>query len=143
MAARDNAHTKANWIVQGMIYAAGTTNFPGVGATNLDSYQGVIRGARGFYFQQGNAKRFASGTYIGVGGATAPIISTGLTTITHVQMHKTRSAYTTATSVAICVPALANGTPGSFYPIAFKAQAAGGIILNTVSATFRWMAEGV
>lgn len=90
-------------------------------------------------------KSFAAGTYIGIGGATAPITSTGLTRISHVFMSRTRSAYSTATAAAISVPCpcLAAGTPGSFYPIVFRDLGGGAQpSVAAVSATWKWFAVG-
>lgn len=105
---------------------------------------GTIRAGTGFGFVAGNYKRIAAGTYYGIGGATAPITSTGLTTITHIFMQANRHNYSTATTgVTIPRPCVAAGTVGSFYPVIFKIGATGVGALNTVAGTFRWVAYGV
>lgn len=122
----------------GGMSSAGTVTAGGaISGTTLTASSGIA-------FAQGNFKRFASGTYYGIGGATAPIISTGLTTIHRVFMQANRTAYTAATTgVTIPRPCRAPGTLGSFYPIAFKIGGQGEGALNTVAATFQWMALGV
>jgi hypothetical protein len=127
------------------LYAAGTTQFGtqrGAQATNF-SLSGVLRSAQGLQFAGNVAKQFAAGTYIGVGGATAPIISTGLSSLTHVLIHKIVSGNSAATTGMVFPrPALAAGTPGSFYPILYKTLANGGITINTVAGTFKWVGLG-
>ena len=99
----------------------------------------VVKATTGFYSEAGNVKAFSMGTYIGTGGATAAITSTGLTTIHAVWMNRNRAVYSGATTGnVIACPAKAAGTPGSFYPILFKHTGAPGPVLNTVAGTFPW-----
>ena len=105
----------------------------------------VVKATTGFYSEAGNVKAFSAGTYIGTGGATAAIISTGLTTITGVWMQLNKQTYSAATTgMAYGRPCRAHGTLGSFYPIAFKTGTigGGGPVLNTVAGTFAWYAVG-
>lgn len=153
---------KGPLIVGGPILAAGTTVFNQAGgsaATNLGkrgsliavsgiSTAGTINAAGGFGMVAGNYKRIAVGTYIGSGAATAAIVSTGLTTIHHVILQRnwrSRTAGATTRAGYMPSPALAVGTPGSFYPlVGFIAPAA--VVNFTLGigagATFSWMAVG-
>lgn len=109
------------------------------------STAGTIRAGSGFGFMAGNYKKMAMGTYYGVGGATAPIIATGLSTISWVELNIRKDGYSTATTgMAYARPCKAAGTPGSFYPILFKTGtiAGGGPVINTVAGTFCWAAYG-
>jgi hypothetical protein len=134
----------------GAIYAAGTTAFKtakAASATNMVT--GQVRADQGFYFGKGNAKNFSAGTYIGTGAATAAITTTGLTTVHHVFMSLRGAAYgSAATNVdgrIICAPVLANGTTGSFYPLAYRSTGTNkNVTLGTgIAATFSWMAVGL
>jgi hypothetical protein len=140
-----NSRWSGSLISGGGIYAAGTTYFNtqrGSAATKIPD--GVVRGATGFYFEAGDAQKFACGTVVCGGGASVPIKATGLTTIGHVFMQRRRQSYSAATTgYGLPSPAIANGTRGSFYPISFKTQAAGGIVINSVAATWSWFAVGV
>ena len=100
-------------------------------------------GAAAFGFVGGAVQRFSQGTYFGTGGATAPITSTGLTSIKRVIMTRTRTNYNTATTNSNLFPnpCSAAGTLGSFYPVVFKinnVQALGA----SAAATWQWLAIG-
>ena len=70
------------------------------------------------------------------------IVSTGLQKVEFVWMQTNKEAYSTATTAnVICRPNLAAGTPGSFYPIAYKNDATPWS-LNDAAATFSWVALG-
>jgi hypothetical protein len=158
---RELSVTKSNLIVQGMIFACGTTAFKAgttmSGGTNLDTYAGYIYAAGGFlsaaatfkgplYFAAGDKKTFACGTYIGLGGATAPITTTGLTTVRKVWMSPKVELYASATTLARNYPrpAMAAGTVGKFYPMVYRTAATNkNVQLGTgVSATWNWFALG-
>ena len=104
-----------------------------------------IQGAAGAY---GAVKyAFAAGTYVGRGGATAPLITTGLKKVHNVWLGlcpEARSAATTA-GVHGVRPCRAAGTPGGFYPLAFRIVA-GATVSNLpgmgADATFKWLALG-
>lgn len=167
-----NTRFGSGLITLGGIYAAGTTNYKaqtGSAATNLNrgeiraagtlkapqiigttgiSSAGTINAASGFNFAAGNYKKFAAGTYIGAGSATAAITSTGLTTVHHVFMSLRGAAYgsgATQDGRIICAPVLAAGTTGSFYPRVYKSGATNKEVYPNagVGATFSWMAVGV
>lgn len=95
-----------------------------------------------------NKFAFAAGTYIGLGGATANIISSGLTKIHAVWMTRMRDGYTVATAnggVYACHAAHAAGTPGSFYPfIAYIPSGAAAVPTPALAAagTIKWLALG-
>lgn len=96
----------------------------------------------------GNKFAFAAGTYIGLGGATANIISTGLTTLHAVWMTRMRHGYTVATAnggVYSCHAAHAAGTPGSFYPfLSYIPSNAAAIPTAALASagTIKWLALG-
>ena len=166
-----NSRWSGSLISGGGIFAAGTTNFnaqAGSAATvlpdgtvrsatymdagsyvNAGSYlesTSYVKAGTGYTTGKGDVKQWAAGTYYGIGGATAPITATGLTTIHHVFMNRRRTNYAGAiatTGQVLCSPCIAPGTVGSFYPILFKiAGAAGAIAVNTVAGTFSWYAVG-
>lgn len=141
----------ATVIPPGCVYAAASVRAPVIVSTTSFSSGGALRSTTtitagtGFVFGSGQTKQFAAGTYIGTGGATAAIISTGLTTIHHVFMQINKATYSAATTgMAYARPCVAHGTLGSFYPIIFKTGTigGGGPVLNTVAGTFRWLAIG-
>ena len=108
------------------------------------NWSGPVNSEYGFLFEAGDGKKFACGTRVCGGGASVPIVATGLTTIGHVFMQRRRNSYSAATTGnGFPAPARANGTPGSFYPISFKTQAGGGSAINSVAATWSWFAVGV
>ena len=124
-----NSHWSGSIVSAAGISAAGTIRAGGTFTTTRVtassslvtaggvSAAGTLRAVGGFGFVAGDYKKFAAGTYIGVGGATTPIRSTGLTTISGVYMVLRRSTVGTATqAVAMPRPCIAHGTPGSFYP---------------------------
>jgi hypothetical protein len=83
---------------------------------------------------------FISGTVVGTGGATMPLVATGAKEVGFVWMQTNHSEYNTATTgMVVCRPELAASTLGSFYPIAYLSDATPWG-LNTVSATFKWLA---
>lgn len=162
-----NNRWSGSLISGGAIYAAGTTNYTtelASAATNLTIGQikaaaGLVAGTSiqatttvqagtGFMTANSNAKQYAVGTYIGSGAATAAIVSTGLTTIHHVWLMRnwrSRTAGATTRAGISPTPALAAGTPGSFYPlVGFIAPAA--VAAHTLGigagATFSWIAFG-
>jgi len=115
------------------------------------SFAGAVRSSGGFediLFVNGNVKQVASGTYIGSGAATAAIVNTGLTTVHHVFLMRnwqSRTAGATTRAAYSPSPALAVGTPSSFYPlVGFIAP--GGAAAHTLGigagATFKWLAFG-
>jgi hypothetical protein len=145
-----NSRWSGSLISGGGIFAAGTTLFKSSvhasAATNLGT-AGVVAAEAGFQFMSPSSwylpKQFSLGTYYGVGGATAPITATGLATINGIWMTRRRGNYAAGTVGAIlCTPEIANGTPGSFYPLVYKTQAGGGIVINAAAATFSWLAVG-
>lgn len=162
-----NNRWSGSLITGGAFYAAGTTNYDtqlGSVATNLSIGQikgaaGMVSGSNiqstttlqagtGFVTANGDAKQYAVGTYIGSGAATAAIVATGLTTIHHVWLMRnwrSRTAGATTRAWIAPSPALAAGTPGSFYPlVGFIAPAAA--VDHTLGigagATFSWIALG-
>jgi hypothetical protein len=155
-----NSRWSGSLISGGGILAAGTTYFntqSGSAATIIadGSIQGTtylkagsyaktttyVQSGTGYVSGNGDVKQYAAGTYIGIGGATAPIKATGLTTIHHVFMNKRGVGYTAATTgQVICCPRIAAGTVGSFYPICYAVTHA--IAINGVAGTFSWMAIG-
>lgn len=163
-----NTRFSGGMVIEGGIYAAGTTNFPGQtgsAATALPTGQikaaGSIKGlgpivsttfmraGTGFVFAgAGDVKQFAQGTYIGTGAATAAIIATGLTTVDKVWMNYLQVIYpgggTSKIGRTIFSPVQANGTPGSFYPLVYRSTATNkNITLGTgFAATFNWFATG-
>jgi hypothetical protein len=158
-----NSRWSGSLISGGAIYAAGTTNFPtpkGSAATVLDdgSVQAAtyvkggtylksttyLQSGTGYITAKGDYKQYACGTHWGFGGATSPIIATGLTTIHHVWMQRRSTGYNTATGLnRLCRPSIAGGTLGSFYPIAFKWASAASIWAPpAAAATYSWFAVG-
>lgn len=91
---------------------------------------------------------FTAGTYIGLGGATARIINTGLEKVHSVWITRERHGYTTATAnggVYACHAARAAGTPSSFYPfVAYIPSNAAAIPTAALASagTFKWLALG-
>jgi hypothetical protein len=89
---------------------------------------------------------FTSGTYIGLGGATAPMLHTGLTKVSHVFMSPCYEGRNNATTAAcMCRPCRAAGTPDGFYPLVFKPIGTAAITQNGIiaAATFKWLAMGI
>lgn len=107
------------------------------------NWSGPVKASTGFTFAPGDNKQFAAGTVICGGGASVAIKATGLTTVHHVWMNRNNVAYSAATTgCVICRPCMAVGTPGSFYPLAFKIASGGAIVAGTVAATYAWFAVG-
>lgn len=148
----------ATVLPNGVVYAAASVRAPVVrastsfsspsvtGSTSVTGGTGsftTVTASTGYTFVGGAVKRFAAGTYIGTGGATAALVVTGLASIRQVFMQLNKQAYSAATTgMAYGRPCRAAGTPGSFYPIAFKLTGAPGPVLNTVAGTFMWEAIG-
>lgn len=162
-----NSRWSGSLISGGGIFAAGTTYFntqSGSAATVLTdgsvkastsliagSYVDAgtyvesttyVKSGTGYYTGKGDVKQFSAGTYYGIGGATTPIIATGLTTIHHVFANKRGVGYTAATTGNVfVVPRIAAGTVGSFYLTAYK-QPGDAVAINSVAGTFSWLALG-
>lgn len=150
MASAKNTRFGSGLITRGAIYAAGTTNYKaqvGSAATNLPT--GQIGAEGGFAFEDGRAKTFAAGTYYGTGQASAAIIDSGLTTITHV-FHGVDVPGNAGTTVLIARGVWhwcsAEATVGSFYLRAVRRGSAGTIdewLPGTGAAsTVKWFAFG-
>lgn len=158
-----NSRWSGSLISGGGIYAAGTTYYKTqkgsaatvlpdgavISSTYLESGSYVesttyVKAGTGYVSGKGDYKQYAAGTVIGTGGASQAIVATGLTTIHHVWVIPRKSVYSTATTgLQIQRPCLAAGTPGSFYPTAYKlSQGAANWALNDVSATRSWFALG-
>jgi hypothetical protein len=157
-----NSRWSGSLISGGGILAAGTTYFntqSGSAATTIadGSVQGTtylkagsyvksttyVQSGTGYVSGKGDVKQYAAGTVITGGGATCAIVATGLTTVHHVWLNRNNVAYSAATTgCAIYRPCLAVGTPGSFYPIAFKINSGGAIAAGSVAATCAWFAVG-
>lgn len=128
----------------GGISTAGTVN----AAATISTSSIVDASSGGWVFSAGDYKQFAAGTYIGSGAATAAIVDTGLTTIHHVHLQRnwqSRTAGATTRSSYSPSPAIAAGTPGSFYPlVGFIAP--GAAVNHTLgigaAATFSYVAVG-
>lgn len=124
--------------IEGALSVAGAQTFTGAA-----SFTAAPSFPAGVVLESGNTKAFAAGTYIGTGGATAALVTTGLTTVTMVFMSRNKSAYSGATTGnVISAPCIAASTPSKFYPIMFSHTGAPGPVLNTVAGTFRWLALG-
>lgn len=161
-----NSRLSGPLIVGGEIFAAGTTVYktkPGAASTIRStagrvtaqtgfvtaggiSAAGTLRAVGGLGFVAGDYKKFAVGTYFGLGGATAPITSTGLTTIGKIFMSHWTKGYASATTLARNTPrpVIANGTVGSFYPLVYRTAATNKNVQLGIgnSATFNWLAIG-
>jgi hypothetical protein len=159
-----NSRWSGSLISGGGILAAGTTYFntqAGSAATVIadGSIQATTYVKSGTYLKsttytqsgtgyitgKGDYKQYAAGTVYCTGGASSPIVATGLTTIHHVFMNRRVTGYVTATTNnVLCRPSIAGGTLGSFYPIAFKHTGVPASIwaLGSVAATFTWFAVG-
>lgn len=102
-------------------------------------------GLTSFTFVSGAVRKMSAGTYIGFGGATAPITVVGAT-IRQVIMQRRLGSYPAAGTLdargGICRPCKAAGTPGSFYPRVFRTGATNKEVYagNGSSATWQWIA---
>lgn len=158
-----NSHTKSTWVCDG-IYAAGTSSYVTGGATVIPKGNihaaASVKGSAGVFttlrattltntnysFVGGQSYKIAAGTIVTTGGATAPITSTGLTTIHKVFMQRLSTTYATATTNGNYSPrpCRAHGTVGSFYPIIFRSSGPNGAPTLGLSAgaTHSWLAIG-
>ena len=169
-----NTRYESGVITYGGIYAAGTTNFnagAGSAATNLNTGEikaagtitagtGLVAGTTiesgttitagsGFVFEAGNAIKFASGTYYGTGQASSAIVSSGLTTVTHVFPNVAvigQAGTTILIRNGVWHWVTAEATVGSFYLRAVRRGSAGTIdewLDGTGAAcTVKWLAIG-
>lgn len=110
----------------------------------------TLTASTGFVFVGSKPIKFASGTYIGSGAATAAIVNTGLTTVYHVLMSRRGTRYDTSGGAATTnfkglafKPCIA-GTASSFYPIVSRVGANNAATIGAgAGATFSWFALGV
>ena len=111
------------------------------GVTHIFGIQDVASGGAQSDLKYG----MCMGTYIGAGSATAYITASGLKSIHHVFMTRSRVGYSGATTNGrlLAAPCIAVGTPGSFYPIILRVAATNAnVTLNGASATWCWWALG-